>query len=137
MSSSEMRPVDLATYQRRRALFVAVSLSSLGLLALTARESVAHPGRTSSLDLLGIGILVYVAPFAFVVGRAMRRGTTRMAAVAVVGAGGGLLMATRSVGSFSQVWPVFTMLVTMVALQVIAQFIRAGVIPAIAIGDRR
>ena len=46
-------------------------------------------------------------------------------------------MATRSVGSFSQVWPVFTMLVTMVALQVIAQFIRAGVIPAIAIGDRR
>ena len=60
-----------------------------------------------------------------------------MAAVAVVGAGGGLFMATRSVGSFSQVWPVFTMIVTVIALQVISQFIRAGLIPAVAIGDRR
>ena len=135
--SSEMRPVDLETYQRRRALFVAVSLSSLGVLALTVRESVGHPGRANPLALRAIGVLVYVAPFAFVVERAMRRGTTRMAAVAVVGGGGGLFMATRSVGSFSQVWPVFTIIVTMVALQVIAQFIRAGLIPRIVVGDRR
>ena len=135
--SDEMRPVDIETYQRRRALFVAASLSFLGVLALTLRESVSHPGRTSSLVLLAIGIVVYVAPFAFIVDRAMRRGTTRMAAVAVVGAGGGLFLATRAVGSFSQVWPVFTMIVTVVALQVIGQFIRAGLIPAIAIGDRR
>ena len=135
--SDDMRPVDIETYRRRRALFVAASLSSLGVLALSVRESVAHPGRTSSLTLLAIGILVYVAPFAFIVDRAMRRGTTRMAAVAVVGAGGGLFMATRSVGSFSQVWPVFTMIVTVIALQVISQFIRAGLIPAVATGDRR
>ena len=135
--SDQMRPVDIETYQRRRALFVAASLSFLGVLALTVRESVPHPGRTSSLALLAIGILVYVAPFAFIVDQAMRRGTTRMAAVAVVGTGGGLFMATRSVGSFSQVWPVFTMIVTVVVLQVISQFIRAGLIPAIAIGDRR
>ena len=135
--STEVRPVDRETYQRRRALFVAVSLSSFGVVVLTARESVAHPGRTGSLALLAIGVLVYVAPFALVVDRAMRRGTTRMAAVAVVGAGGGLLMATRSVSSFSQVWPVFTIIVTMIALQVIAQLIRAGLIPRTVIDDRR
>ena len=135
--SDEMRPVDVETYQRRRALFVAASLSSLGVLALAVRESAPHPGGSSSLALLAIGILVYVMPFAFIVDRAMRRGTTRMAAVAVVGAGGAVFMATRSVGSFSQVWPVFTTIVTVVALQVIGQLIRAGLIPDIATGDRR
>jgi hypothetical protein len=135
--SDEMRPVDIETYQRRRALFVAASTSSLGVLALTLRQSSPHPGRTSSLVLIAIGILVYVAPFAFIVDRAMRRGATRMAAVAVVGVGGGLFLATRSVGSFSQVWPVFTMIVTVIALQVIGQLMRAGLIPALATGDSR
>lgn len=135
--SDEMRPVDVETYQRRRALIVAASLSFLGVVALTVRESASHQGRTSSPALLAIGILVYVAPFAFLVDRAMRRGATRMAAVAAIGVGGGLFMATRSVGSFSQVWPVFTMIVTIIALQVIGQLIRAGLIPATAIGDRQ
>ena len=112
-------------------------LSSLGVFALTLRESAPHPGRTSSLAVLFVGMLVYVAPFVFVVDRAMRRGTTRMAAVAVVGAVGGFFLATRALGSFSQVWPIFTMIVSVIALQVIGQLIRAGVIPADAIGERR
>ncbi len=124
-------------FSRRRAMFVAMVLSLLGVIALVAREAAPHPGRSSSLALLFVGILVYVAPFVFVVDRAMRRGSTRMAAVVVVGAVGGIFLATRALGSFSQVWPLFTMVVSVIALQIIGQFIRAGVIPAGAISEGR
>ncbi|MGZ4725500.1 MAG: hypothetical protein ACXV8L_14945, partial [Ilumatobacteraceae bacterium] len=96
-----------------------------------------HPGRGSSLGLLFIGILVYVVPFVFVVDRSMRRGSTRMAAVVVVGAVGAIFLATRALGSFSQVWPLFTMIASLIAMQVISQFIRAGVIPGRTIGEER
>ena len=60
-----------------------------------------------------------------------------MAAVVVVGAVGGIFLATRALGSFSQVWPLFTMIVSLIALQVIGQLIRAGVIPASTTGEER
>jgi hypothetical protein len=60
-----------------------------------------------------------------------------MAAVVVVGAVGGIFLATRALGSFSQVWPLFTMIVSLIALQIIGQFIRAGVIPAGTISEER
>ena len=127
--SDEMRPEAAEMFRRRRAMFVAMVLSLLGVIALASRESTPHPGRGSSLGLLFIGILVYVAPFTFVVDRTMRRGSTRMAAVVIVGAVGAIFLATRALGSFSQVWPLFTVIVSFIALQVIGQFIRAGVIP--------
>ncbi|MGZ7036474.1 MAG: hypothetical protein ACXVIQ_14785, partial [Ilumatobacteraceae bacterium] len=119
------------------AMFAAMVLSLLGVIFLAARQSAPHPGRGSSLGLLFIGILVYVVPFVFVVDRTMRRGSTRMAAVVLVGATGGVFLATRALGSFSQVWPLFTMIVSLIALQIIGQFIRAGVIPAGTTGEER
>ncbi|MGZ4762414.1 MAG: hypothetical protein ACXV7I_08270 [Ilumatobacteraceae bacterium] len=135
--SAEMRPEVAELFRRRRAMFVAMVLSLLGVIALASRESTPHPGRGSSLGLLFIGILVYVVPFVFVVDRSMRRGSTRMAAVVVVGAVGAIFLATRALGSFSQVWPLFTMIVSLIAMQVISQFIRAGVIPGRTIGEER
>ena len=135
--NDKLRPDEVAMYRRRRALFVAIALSTLGVIALTVRESAPHPGQTNLAALLAIGILVYVTPFALVVERAMRRGTTRMAAVTGVGALGFVFLATRSLGSFSQAWPVFTVIVSVIALEVIGQLILAGVIPADTIGDRR
>jgi hypothetical protein len=126
----ELRPGDVETYRRRRARFAAIALSTLGVIALTVRESAPHPGQTNLLALLAIGILVYVTPFAFIVDRGMRRGTTRMAAVIVVGVPGLVFLATRSPGSFGQVWPVFTVIVSVIALELIGQLIHAGVIPA-------
>ena len=133
----EMRPEDVEMYRRRRALFAAIVLSTFGVIALTVRESAPHPGQTNLPALFVIGILVYVTPFALVVDRAMRRGTTRMAAVIGVGVPGSIFLATRSLGSFSQAWPVFTVIVTVIALKVIGQLILAGVIPAGTIPDRR
>jgi hypothetical protein len=122
----ELQVVDEATYRRRRAVVTATVLSSLGVVALALRESEPHPGRIAAPVLLGVGVLGYVAPFAFSVDRAMRRGRTRMAAVAFVGGSGGLFLATRPVGSFSQAWPLFTAIVSIVVLRVIGQFSRDG-----------
>jgi hypothetical protein len=92
------------------------------------RESAPHPGRPNLLALLVAGIVLYVTPFAWIVDRAMRRGTTRMAAVVVVGIPGVVFLATRPPGSFGQAWAVFTMIVSVVALALIGQLILAGVI---------
>ena len=128
--TTDLRPEDDEMYRRRRAVSAAVALSTLGVIALTVRESSPHPGQTNLPALFVVGILVYVMPFALIVDRAMRRGTTRMAAVIVVGALGFIFLATRSLGSFSQAWPVFTVILSVIALEVIGQLILAGVIPS-------
>jgi hypothetical protein len=120
----ELRVTDEATYRRRRAVVTATVLSSLGVVALALRQSEPHPGRIASPVVLGVGVLVYVAPFAFSVDRAMRRGGTRVAAVAFVGGTGATFLATRPVGSFSQAWPLFTAIVSIVVLRVIGQLPR-------------
>jgi cation transport ATPase len=120
----ELRIADEATFRRRRAVVTATVLSSLGVVALALRESAPHPGRISSPVVLGVGVLVYVAPFAFSVDRAMRRGRTRMAVVAFIGGAGGAFLATRALGSFSQAWPLFTAIVSIVVLHAIGQFQR-------------
>jgi hypothetical protein len=120
----ELRVADEATYRRRRAVVTAAVLSSLGVVALALRESEPHPGRIASPVVLGVGVLVYVAPFAFSVDRAMRRGRTRMAVVAFIGGSGAAFLATRPVGSFSQAWLLFTVIVSIVVLHAIGQFPR-------------
>jgi hypothetical protein len=110
-------PNDRATFHRRRAVLAAAVLSFIGVVALAVRESAARAGRTGTVAMLTIGLIVYVAPFAAIVDRAMRRRTIPMAAVAVVGATGAIFLATRSVGSFSQLWLAFTMVVSFLALR--------------------
>ena len=120
----ELRVADEATYRRRRAVVTATVLSSLGVVALAVRESEPHPGRIAAPVVLGVGLLVYVGPFAFSVDRAMRRGRTRMAVVAFVGGSGAAFLATRPLGNFTQVWPLFTVIVSIVVLHVFGQFPR-------------
>ena len=45
-----------------------------------------------------------------------------MAAVAFIGGSGAAFLATRPLGSFSQAWPLFTVVVSIVLLRVFAQF---------------
>ncbi len=120
----ELRVADEATYRRRRAVVTATVLSSLGVVALTVRQSEPHPGGISPPMLFGAGVLVYVTPFALSVDRAMRRRRTHIAVVAFIGASGAAFLATRAVGSFSQVWLLFTVVVSVVALHTIGQFPR-------------
>lgn len=122
--TSELRVADKANFRRRRAVVTAAVFSSLGVIALTLRESQPHPGRIASPVLLGVGALVYVAPFAFSVDRAIRRGRTRIVVVAFIGGSGAAFLATRPLGSFSQAWLLFTIIVSIVALQAIALFSR-------------
>ncbi len=124
--SPVLRVAGEATYRRRRAVVTATVLSSLGVVALAQRESVPHPGRIASPILLGVGLLVYVVPFAFSVDRAMRRGRIRMVSVAFLGGCGGVFLATRPVGSFSQAWPLFTAIVSIIVLRVLGQFPHDG-----------
>lgn len=118
----ELRVADETTYRRRRAVVIAAVLSFLGVVALALRESAPHPGRSAWPVVLVVGVLVYVAPYTFSVDRAMRRGRTRMAAVAFIGGSGAAFLATRPLGSFSQAWPLFTVVVSIVLLRVFAQF---------------
>jgi hypothetical protein len=120
----ELRFADESTYRRRRAVVMATVLSSLGVVALALRESTPHPGRIAWPVALGVGVLVYVAPFAFSVDRAMRRGRTRIGVVAFIGVSGGAFLATRPLGNFSQVWSLFTLVVSIVVLHAIGQFAR-------------
>ena len=119
----DLRAVDETTYQRRRAVVIAAVLSLVGVVALALRESAPHPGSIAFPALLVVGVLVYVAPFTFSVDRAMRRGRTRMAAVAFIGGSGAAFLATRPLGSFSQAWPLFTVVVSIVLLRMIAHFL--------------
>ena len=120
----ELRVAEEATYRRRRAVVTATVLSLLGVVALAVRESEPHPGRIASPVVLGVGMLVYVAPFTFSVDRAMRRERTRMSVVAFVGGSGAAFLATRPPGNFAQVWPLFTVIVSIVVLHVIGHFPR-------------
>ena len=119
----DLRAVDETTYQRRRAVVIAAVLSLVGVVALALRESAPHQGSIAFPALLVVGVLVYVAPFTFSVDRAMRQGRTRMAAVAFIGGSGAAFLATRPLGSFSQAWPLFTVVVSIVLLRMIAQFL--------------
>lgn len=120
----ELRVADLEKYHRRRAVLTATVLSSLGVVALALRESQPHPGRIASGVVLVLGVLVYVAPLAFSVDRAMRRGRTRITVVAFVGGCGGVFLATRPLGGFSQAWLLFTVIVSIVVLHAIGHFLR-------------
>lgn len=100
-------------------MLAAALLSFFDVVALTARESDPRPGRIALPVLVGVGIVVYVAPFAFSVDRAMRRGAPTCPPVALVGTGGIFFRATRQVGSFSQVWPMITAIVNITVLHAI------------------
>ncbi|MEO8266085.1 MAG: hypothetical protein ABI706_11330 [Ilumatobacteraceae bacterium] len=121
------------TYRRRRAVLAAAVLSFFGVVALTVRESGPHPGQIAMPLLVGIGIVVYVAPFALSVDRGMRRGRTDMPAIALVGTAGIIFLATRSVGSFSQVWPAFTAIVSITLLHAI-DYVRTWIADSVAAG---
>lgn len=107
------------TYRRRRAVLAAAALSLFGVVALTVRESSPHPGQIAMPLLVGVGIVVYVAPFAFSVHRGMRRKLTNLPSIVLVGTAGIIFLATRRVGSFSQVWPAFTAIVSITVLRAI------------------
>ncbi|MEO7370618.1 MAG: hypothetical protein ABI949_02690 [Ilumatobacteraceae bacterium] len=100
-------------------MVAAAVLSFLGVVALAVREANPHPGQIATLGLVGIGIVVYVAPFAFSVARVMRRERTNMTVILFVGTAGFIFLATRRVGSFSQVWPAFTSIVSITVLKAI------------------
>jgi len=117
-----MTVAGVTTYRRRRAVVAATFLTFLGVAAFALRASEPHPGRTPTPALLGVGILAYVTPFAFSVDRAMRQGRTRMGVVVFIGSSGAVFLATRPVGNFSQIWPIFTMIVSIVVLHVSGQF---------------
>ena len=110
---------DNEMYRRRRGVLAAAVLSFVGLIALTARESSPHPGQIAIPVLLAVGIVMYIVPFAFSVDLGIRRGRTNLATIVFVGTAGIVLLATRRVGSFSQVWPVFTAIVSITALHAI------------------
>ena len=84
--------------------------------------------------LVGVGIVAYVAPFAFIVDRRVRRGRTSMPAIAIVGVAGIILLATRRVGSFSQVWPAFTAMVSITVLYAI-DCVRTWIVESVAARD--
>lgn len=98
-----------------------MSLSSLGVIALTMRESGPHPGRVGLSLLIAIGALTYVAPFSLFVDRAINRGRTTIRTVNAVGVVSVIFLATRRVGSFSQVWPAFSATASIAAILAIGQ----------------
>lgn len=109
------------THVRRQAVLAAASLSSLGVIALTMRESAPHPGRIGLSLLIAIGAITYVAPLSFFVDWAMRAGRTSIRTVTVVGVLTAIFLATRRVGSFSQVWPAFSATASIAAILAIDQ----------------